>query len=76
LAVNAPVLCVPDAPLVPDQEPDAVQPVALVVLHVSCDAEPDCTLVGAVANAIVGAASSVTAAVCDTVPPGPTQLRA
>jgi hypothetical protein len=74
LVVNAPVLCAPDVPFVPVHEPDAVQPVALVVLHVNCDAEPDCTLVGAAAKVSVGAASSVTAAVCDTVPPGPTQL--
>ncbi len=39
--VNAPVLCEPDVPFEPVHEPDAAQLVALVVLHVNCDAEPD-----------------------------------
>ena len=67
------MLCVPDVPLVPVHEPDAVQPVALVVLHVSCDAAPDCTLVGDAANVNVGAlaAAMVTLTARVTVPPPP-----
>jgi hypothetical protein len=41
LLVNAPVLCVPEVPLEPDQAPDAAQLVAFAVLQVSCDDAPD-----------------------------------
>jgi hypothetical protein len=41
LALNAPVLCVPDSALVPLQDPVAVHDVALVLDHVNCDAAPD-----------------------------------
>jgi hypothetical protein len=41
LAVNAPVLWVPDVPFDPVQDPEAAQLVALVVLHVNCDETPD-----------------------------------
>jgi hypothetical protein len=70
-AVNAPVLCEPDVDFVPDHAPDAVQLVALVELHVNVDAEPDATLVGEALSVTVGAAATVTVAVCDTVPPLP-----
>ena len=41
LVVSAPVLCVPDVPFAPVHAPDAEQLVALVVLHVNCEAPPD-----------------------------------
>ena len=71
LAVSAPVLCEPDVAFVPDHEPDAVQLVALVELHVSVDAEPDATLVGDALIVTVGVDATVTVAVCDTLPPLP-----
>lgn len=74
-AVSAPVLCVPDVPRAPVHAPDAVQLVALVVLQVSCDEAPDCTLVGEALNVNVGAAAdTVTAAVCAMEPPDPVQV--
>jgi len=75
LAVSAPLLCVPEVPRAPVQEPDAVQLVAFVVLHVSCEALPDCTLEGDALNVSVGAAAdSVTAAVCEPEPPAPVHV--
>jgi hypothetical protein len=75
-AVKAPVLWVPDVPLAPDQAPDAAQLVAFVVLHVSCDEAPDCTLVGDALKLTVGAGVvTATAAVCATDPPLLVQVR-
>ena len=68
------MLCEPDVAFVPDHEPDAVQLVAFVALHVSVDAEPDATLVGAAVNVSVGAESWVTATVCAAEPPVPVQV--
>ena len=73
-ALNAPVDCVPDVALLPDQPPDAVQPVAFVVLHVRVEAEPDATLVGDAENVNVGADSTATATDCATEPPVPVQV--
>jgi hypothetical protein len=42
----APVVCVPLTPLVPDQSPEAVQAVALSLVHVREDAPPRCTVLG------------------------------
>ena len=74
MAVNAPVLCEPDVAFVPDHEPDAVQLVAFVALHVSVDAEPEATLVGDAVSVSVGAASCVTATVCAAEPPAPVHV--
>jgi hypothetical protein len=71
LALNAPVLCVPDVALAPDHEPDAAQLVAFVELHVSVDAEPDPRLVGDADNVTVGVAKTETDAFCVTDPPAP-----
>jgi hypothetical protein len=77
LAVNAPVLCVPDVPFAPLQPPDAVQLVAFVALQVSCEADPDWTLAGSALRVSVGAALvTVTAAVRATEPPAPAHVRA
>jgi hypothetical protein len=67
------VLCAPDVGLLPDHAPDAVQLVALVVLHVSCDAAPDATLVGAAVNVSVGALATAIDTETDfvTEPPAP-----
>ena len=73
-AVSAPVDCVPDVALLPDQPPDAVQLVAFVVLHVSDDAEPDATLVGDADNVSVGAGNTATATDCAIDPPVPVQV--
>jgi hypothetical protein len=54
-AVSAPVDCVPFAPSAPVQPPEAMQPVALVELHVSMEALPRMTLVGFALNIAVGA---------------------
>ncbi len=72
-AVRVPVLCVPDVPREPLHEPEAAQLVAFVVLHVNCEAEPDCTLVGDAVSVTVGApaADTVTVAVRETEPPVP-----
>ncbi len=70
-ALSVPVLCAPEVALLPLHPPDAVQLVAFVAVHVSCAAAPDCTLAGDAANVSVGAASTLTAAVCDTEPPAP-----
>jgi hypothetical protein len=61
--VSAPVLCVPEVGWAPDHEPDAVQLVAFVELHVSVEAEPDATFVGDADSVSVGADSCVTATV-------------
>lgn len=75
LVVNAPVLCVPDVPLEPDQAPDAAQLVALVVLHANCDEAPDCTLPGDALSVNVGASAvTTTLVVCATEPPLPVQV--
>ena len=72
-AVSAPVEAVPLTALVPDQAPEAVQLVALVVDHVSVDALPLATLVGEAPKVSIGG-SMVTFAFCETLPPGPLQL--
>jgi hypothetical protein len=74
LAVNAPVLCVPDVVLVPVQPPDAVQLVAFVELQVNVDEPPDAMLLGDAVSVTVGACAIVTVAVCDAEPPVPEQL--
>jgi hypothetical protein len=53
---SAPVLWEPLTALVPDQDPDAVQAVALVAVHVTVELPPAATLAGFALNDIVGAA--------------------
>jgi len=77
-AVNAPVLRLPLVACAPVQLPEAVQAVALVELHVSVDAAPLATEVGAAARVTVGTgelALTVTVAVSAAlVPPAPAQV--
>jgi hypothetical protein len=75
LADTAPVDCEPLSPLEPLQPPDAVQAVALVLDHVSVEAAPDFTLLGAALSTTIGALlETVTVADCVAEPPGPVQL--
>jgi hypothetical protein len=71
-AVNGPVLTLPLAVRIPLQPPEAVHEVALVELHVSIDALPEATAVGAADRLAVGMGSNVTVATAGGVaPPGP-----
>ena len=75
LAVRAPVDCEPLAALVPDQEPEAVQEVALVADQVSVELPPLATVLGLAAKVIVGAGEvTETVADCDALPPVPVQV--
>ena len=76
-AVRLPVLCVPDVPREPLHEPEAAQLVAFVVVHVSCEAAPDCTEVGDAVSVTVGApaAETVTDALREMEPPAPVHAR-
>jgi hypothetical protein len=76
LAVSAPVLCEPLAALVPDQDPEAVQAVALAADQVSVEAPPFATVLGLAARVIVGTGCvTETVADCDAVvPPLPVQV--
>jgi hypothetical protein len=76
LAVSAPVDCDPWVPLLPDQAPEAVQAVALAVLHVRVALAPLATVLGAACNDTVGRADLI-ATVADwaEVPPGPVHVR-
>jgi hypothetical protein len=71
-AVNGPVLRLPLAASVPLQPPEALQEVALVELHVSTEAFPEATAVGAAARVAVGAGIDATVAVAGgVIPPRP-----
>jgi hypothetical protein len=77
LAVSAPVLCEPLTALEPDQDPEAVQAVALVADQVRVALSPLATVLGLAARLMVG-----TGCVTDTVadcaallPPAPVQVR-
>ena len=75
-AVNAPVDCVPEVALVPDQAPEAVQLVALVDDHVSVELPPLFTVSGFAVNVTVGAggggaAEMVIVTLCCALPPVP-----
>ena len=73
--VNAPVDCEPLAALLPDQAPDAVQEVALVVDHVKFEEAPLVTVLGLAAKLTVGAGCVTdTVAGCDALPPTPEQV--
>jgi hypothetical protein len=67
--------CEPLTALLPLQAPDAVQAVALLLDHVSVDAAPDFTVLGAALNVTIGALlDTVTVADCVAEPPGPVQV--
>ena len=78
--MSAPVDCDPLIALAPDQEPAAVQAVALVEDHVSVELLPEATELGLVLIFTVGTAAvlPVTVTVADLVadPLGPVQVRA
>jgi hypothetical protein len=74
-AVNGPVLTLPLALRIPLQPPEALHEVALAELHVSTDAFPETTAVGAADRAAVGAGINVTVATAGGVaPPGPVHI--
>ena len=54
MAVSAPVACEPLTGLVPDQDPEAVQAVALVAAQVSVPLLPLATVLGLAASVMVG----------------------
>ena len=78
MEVSAPVEAEPLTNWVPDQAPEAVQLVALVLDHVSVDAPPLATLVGEALSVNPGAgrgAETATVALRGlALPPGPLQL--
>lgn len=82
LTVSGPVLAVPDTGLTPLQLPDAVQPLALLELHVSVAAAPELTLAGdtdsetEVPDAPLFAGVTFAVTVWPAVPPGPVHVSA
>ena len=76
MAVSAPVDCDPLTGLVPDQDPEAVQAVALVADQVSVALLPLVTVLGLAARLIVGTGCVTdTVADCDAeLPPVPAQV--
>jgi hypothetical protein len=78
--LSAPVDCDPLIALAPDQEPAALQAVALVEDQVSAELLPEATVPGLALILTVGAAAAVpvTVTVVDLVadPLGPVQVRA
>ena len=77
MAVSAPVLCEPLTGLAPDQDPEAVQAVALVADQVSVALLPLATVLGLAARVMVGT-GCVTETVADCaalLPPAPVQVR-
>jgi hypothetical protein len=77
LAVSAPVDCEPLTGLAPDQDPEAVQAVALVADQVRAELLPLATVLGLAARVTVGT-GCVTETVADCaalLPPVPVQVR-
>ena len=77
MAVSAPVVCEPLTGLAPDQDPEAVQAVALVADQVSVALLPLATVLGLAASVTVGT-GCVTETVADCaalLPPAPVQVR-
>jgi hypothetical protein len=77
LAVSAPVVCDPLTGVAPDQDPEAVQAVALVTDQVSVALLPLATVLGLAARLMVGT-GCVTETVADCaalLPPAPVQVR-
>jgi hypothetical protein len=76
LAVNAPVVCDPLTGLAPDQDPEAVQAVALVADQVSVELLPLATVLGLAARLMVGTGCvTETVADCAALAPVPVQVR-
>ena len=74
VALNAEMISVPLVVFEPDHAPEAVQDVALVLLHVSVVELPAITAVGFAVSVTVGSvAEIVTVVVVEDVPPGPVQ---
>jgi hypothetical protein len=76
--LSAPVDCEPLVASLPDQPPDAVQAVALVVDQVKLELPPLTKVLGLADNATVGAgAAEVTDTTADwlALPPVPVQVR-
>ena len=69
--------CVPVSALVPDQDPEAVQAVALVADQVSVELPPLATVLGLAARLMVGKGCvTETVADCAALPPVPVQVSA
>ena len=69
--------CVPVSALVPDQDPEAVQAVALVADQVSVELPPLATVLGLAARLMVGTGCvTETVADCAALPPVPVQVSA
>jgi len=76
LAVSAPVVWDPVSALAPDQDPEAVQAVALVADQVSVELLPLATVLGLATKLMVGTGCvTVTVADCAALPPVPVQVR-
>ncbi len=69
------VCAVPEVALLPDHAPDAVHPVALCELHVSCEVPPADTVVGFAEIFTTGAPVRFTVADFCVVPPAPVHDR-
>jgi hypothetical protein len=68
--------CVPVSALAPDQDPEAVQAVALVADQVSAELLPLATVLGLAARLMVGTGCvTETVADCAALPPVPVQVR-
>lgn len=77
VCVSAAVTWLPEVDLAPDQAPDAVHEVALLLDHDSVEVPPDATCAGLADNVTVGAGGSAvttTFAVRPIDPPGPEQF--
>ena len=76
MAVSAPVDCDPETGLLPDQDPDAVQAVALVADQVNVALLPLATVLGLAERLMVGTGCvTETVADCDAaLPPAPVQV--
>jgi hypothetical protein len=76
LAVNVPVELEPLNARLPDQAPEAVQAVALLLDQVSIEAVPELTVLGLARSVTTGGkVGTVTVTDCVAVPPSPVQVR-
>jgi hypothetical protein len=74
---TAEIVSDPCSAWLPLQPPDAVHPVALLVVQFNVVGDPAPTVLGVAVNCISGASPvTVTTTVCIAVPPGPVQRRA
>ena len=75
MALSAPVPALPFVGSVPDQPPDAVQPVALLEDQLSTADPPLFTVAGLALRLTAGAgAETLTVTDCAALPPGPVQV--